>query len=135
MSFKIDNIRMKLESVDIDGDGNIDEAESVPSSKGGFMQIKDSTEMGEVMEAMNKDSEDTRDALSNINSYQHPGLVAVSFISQNGVISRRSSHIVTEIMRKAVSVDAMGRKQSVDAITGKKQNDISRANVAMGIKE
>ena len=134
MGFKLDNIRMKLEVSDIDRDGIIGEVESVRQKNAGFVQIKDETELGQVLDHSNKDSEDTRDALSNINSFQHAGLVALSFISGR-VISKHSGDLVKEIMRKAVSIDAMGRKQSVDMVVGNKQNEIKKTQNMLGVKQ
>ena len=133
MSFRIDGIRMKIEAVDLDRDGNTHEIESVKSHKeGDTIGFKDVTELGEVLDHQTRDIENKErlssvDFISNINNFQHAPISAVEFIASAGVISRESRIITRIIKRNAVSLGAMGRKQNVEVAVGKRENDIRKS--------
>lgn len=135
MSTKIDGVRMKLEPIDLDKDGIIHETETVKThQEQGVTQIKESTELGDVLDHQTKDIENTErlssvDFISNINNFQHAPISAVEFIASAGVISRRSRLISRIIKRNAVSIDAMGRKQNVEVAVGKRENDVRKAGM------
>ena len=136
MGYKIDGIRMKLQNVDIDGDGITDEVESVKSHRdSGVISIKDTTELGEALEHQNKDVENENrlssvDFISRINSFQLGALVAVDTIASMHVISKDSRLVIKNLMRKAVSIDGKGRDEFVQVVTGKKENDIRKASAS-----
>lgn len=129
MSFKIDNIRMKISVIDLDGDGVTDEHESVPTHRSqGITHLKDVTELGEVMEHQNKDLENEQgmssvDFISRLNSFSIAPISAVEFISAHGVISKHASRITRIYKRNVVSDEGKGRKEFVEVVGAKKDSD------------
>lgn len=139
MNFRIDGVRMKLESPDLDGDGVMGGLETIKSNQDrGVMQIKENTELGEALDLQNRDIENSErlssvDFISRINNFQHAPLVAVDTLCAMKVISRDARIVVRNIMRKSVSLDGKGRKEFVELVTGKKELEIKRqANNLMG---
>lgn len=135
MIHKIDGIRMRLVSKDIDGDGVTGGTENVQSHKDqGIARIKESSELGEALELQNLDIENEHrlssvDFISRINNFHLAPLVAVDTISSMGVISRNARIVVKNIMRKAVSLEGKGRAEFVELATGKREADLKKASV------
>ena len=135
MSIKVDGIRIRLENADINKDGISGGVETVKSHQDqGVMHLKESTELGEVLEHQTRDIENDQrlssvDFISNITNFQHAPISAVEFIASAGVISRRSRIITRIIKRNAVSLDAMGRKQNVEIAVGKREQDVRKAGI------
>lgn len=126
---------MKLEISDIDNDGKTGGVEKVQSAKSEFMQIKDTTEMGEALDHQNRDEENSErmssvDFISRINEYQHAPISAVEFVASHGVISKNARSITRFIKRNAVSLDGKGRQEFVDVVVGKKENDVRKAGIS-----
>lgn len=135
---RIDGIRMKIESADIDGDGIINEVESVKSHDKGFMQIKDSTELGEALEHQNMDVDNKRgmnsvDFISRLAPYEIAPMSAVTYISRAGVISGTAKDLVIDIMRKKVSEKGKGRDEFVNVVVGKKEQEIKKGSALVGV--
>lgn len=132
--FKIDNMRMRIQNVDLDGDGVTGGVENVPSVSSNVHYMKDTTELGEALEHQNKDTADERgfnsvDFSARINNFQYAPLVAVDMVATMKVISSKSRDVVRHIMRKSVSLEGKGREEFVNVVTGKHDNDIRKASV------
>lgn len=129
--YKIDSIRLKLKPVDLDGDGIVDEVESVTRKRfdEGVSEIKESTELKDAIQEFNKD-EQNKDGLSSIdfmgnvqNMSEMPSLIALDSSVGLRVIPSRSAIIGRISMRKNVAYQMGGRKQFVELITGKQNAD------------
>lgn len=135
MSVCIDGVRMRIIPHDADGDGVRGEVEDIHShGDKGIVQLKDMSELGEVLEhqvkdVVNEERLSSVDFISNLNSMQVAPICAVEFIASSGVISGKSRGITRIIKRNVISIDAMGRKQNVEIAIGKREQDVRRAGV------
>lgn len=91
--------------------------------------ITQPTELGETLKELNADSIDHDIRLSSIDMRtrlypaQVPSMVALDTIISLGVLPSRVSIINRAIMRKSVSIDGLGRKEFVEVIAGKREQD------------
>ena len=135
---------MVLVPKDIDRDGVVNEAESVTSHQSkGMIDLKDTTELGETLGHLNKDTENERrlssvDFVSRLNGLQIPAISCVEFITAHGVISRDAKEITRIIKRNVISLEGKGRDDIVNIAVGKTERDIRKAgihNLSPTIKE
>lgn len=131
MILKVDGIRTKLKSMDLDGDGITDEIEDVFIKRDNIVPIVEKTELGEALELQNKDIlNDERlssvDFISRINEFQHAPISAIEAISAMRVISIDGRLITRIVKRNAVSIKGEGRKEFVDVVVGKKDFDLKK---------
>lgn len=130
-SLRLDGTRVKLVAADLDGDGIVDERESLTrrGHDAGVTHINESTELKDAIVEFNKDEKNDEglssiDFMGNIqNIFEMPPLIALDSSVGLRVIPSRSAIIGRILMRKNVSFKSEGRKQYVDLVTGKKQAD------------
>lgn len=138
MIYELNGIKVKLQAIDLDGDGitgSIENVKQVKSSND-WVSVKETTELGEALSHQNKDEENTKgmnsvDFISRINSIQHASMSAVTYIARAHVISMESRDLIVDLMRKAVSLDGKGRQEFVAVVTGHNQNQIDKARSAV----
>lgn len=124
MIYKIDGIRMQLAQPDVDGDGNAGGIEKIESHRDmGVVNFQDKSELGEALEHQNKDTENERgmssvDFISRINEIQHGSMSAVTYLARAHVISQTARDLVTDLMRKSVSLQGKGREEFVQVVVG-----------------
>lgn len=133
--FKIDNVRMRIEQADIDGDGVIGEMESISTHKDfGKYAITDTTELGEALAHVSKDIDEPSgfssvDFIASINSYQHICLVVLNMCSDMHLLGGKTKNLVRNILRKTVSIDARGRNDAVKIASGKAELDARKTGL------
>jgi len=130
---KLDNVRVKLQSRDLDKDGITDEVETLTHKDQGIAEIKETTELKDAITDFNKDEKNI-DGLSSIdfngrveNLFEMPPLIALDSCVGLRVIPSRSALIGRVKMRKNVAFKGAGRKEYVDLVVGKKQADAAAA--------
>jgi len=126
----VNGIKTELISADLDKDGVTGGIEKIHQSfDEGVTPVKESTELGD---ALNKFSEDVVDKerfssidfMARIDPFTMPSLVGFSSLIGLKVVPVESGTIIRNMLRKSVSLKGEGRKEFVDVVTGKKEQDI-----------
>lgn len=128
--------RVRMGKADLNNDGVISGIEELQRTRPDNVHyLKDTTELGEVLEHQNKDVIDqtgfsSSDFIANINSFQFSPLVVIDLMSTMRMTSKESRDVVRHILRKSVSIDAMGREHFIDAVAGKHSKDMQKASMS-----
>jgi len=132
---KINGVRIELVAADLDKDGITGGTEQVQQSfDKGQVPIKESTELGDALTEFNKDDVTSErlssiDFKSRINQYELPPMIVLDVLIAMGILTTKCGMLNRVKMRKSVSLEGLGRKEFVDVVTGKKEQDIRAANL------
>ncbi len=127
---KLNGIRTELEMADLDQDGEIGGTEKIKQTfDQGQLPVKESTELGDALVEFNRDDV-TPERLSSIDfkariePIEMPPMIVLDVLIAMGVLPKKCGMLNRVKMRKSVSFKGLGRKEYVDIVTGKKEQDI-----------
>ena len=131
---KIDGVPVKVISPDLDGDGNVGGVETI-SKDMGLTNINQSSELGDSLKELNKDSieGDTRMSGIDMRARLHP-LEISSILALDALVSLRIMPtsclaFTRQKKRLSVSLEGKGREEIVNIVAGKRELD---AKAGMG---
>lgn len=126
----LDGSKMRVEPLDLDGDGITGEVESVTMRHDdGLTNITQSTELGETLRELNKDEIEQHTGMSGIDMKSRLHYIEVSSILAMDalvalkVLPRRCLSFTRQKKRLAVSLDGKGRGEMVDVVGRKHETD------------
>lgn len=128
-SIILNGIKMKLQNPDLDGDGQIGGEEKIEKNfNKSLVQIKEGSELGDAIKEQNKDIVADRlssmDFASRIDKLEMSPMIALDTLIGMGVIPIECGKLNRVKMRKSVSIGGEGRKEFVDLVIGKKEQDM-----------
>lgn len=134
LNLTIEGIPIQITLPDLDGDGITNERESIPNInlQGDITPIIQPTEMGEVIRDINSDTIDpeTRqsgiDLRANILPISHISLTALESLVSMKICPSNCLGFTRQFKRNSVSINAMGRNNTVDIVAGKKQLELKQ---------
>lgn len=134
----IDGTRMELHPVDVDKDNITGGTEKVHrASSNPVMPVTESTELKDALEKFNLDEVKGRlssmDFLSRIDKYESTPMIALDSLIGMQIIPQDCGILNRVKMRKSVSINGEGRKEFVDIVVGKKDQDMQKG-LAAGFK-
>jgi len=136
---KLDGISMKLERPDIDQDGQTNTPERITQDFGdGIQPIVQQTELGETLQELNLDSLEKMTRMSGIDmrSRLHPAelphILALDALVGLQVLPTKCLAFTRQKKRLSVSIKGLGRKEIVDIVGGKKDQDAKSGMGGLG---
>jgi len=137
----IDGIKTKVRPPDIDGDGQIGGVELLNQRfDTGTQDIVQPTELGESLRELNDDSiaQDTRmsgiDMRSNLHHMEIPGILAIDALVAFKFLPINCLSFTRQKKRLAVSLNAFGRRNIVDIVSGNRNHDEQIGAMSFGDK-
>ena len=130
----IDGVKVKVQSPDLDGDGEVGGVEFV-SKDIGTTPINQSTELGDTLKELNKDVVDTENRMSGIDmrARLHPleisSILALDALVALKVMPTSCLAFSRQKKRLSVSLEGKGRDDIVNIVAGKRELD---AKAGMG---
>ena len=134
----INGTKTELIAADLDNDGKTGGKEEIHQSfDTGVTPVKESSELGEALNKFSEDIVDKErfssiDFMARIDPFTMPALVGFSSLIGLKVVPVESGTIIRNMLRKSVSLKGQGRKEFVDVVTGKKEQDIRLSAGQMG---
>lgn len=128
-SIVLNGVKIKMINPDIDGDGIRGGEEKVEKNfNKNVVPIKEGSELGDAIKEQNKDIVADRlssmDFGSRIDKLEMSPMVALDSLIGLGVIPVDCGKLNRVKMRKSVSIGGEGRREFVDLVTGKKEQDM-----------
>lgn len=128
-SIVLNGVKIEIIKADLDGDGKTGGVEKVQQNfNKNIVNVKESTELGDAIKEQNKDTVSERlssmDFGSRIDKMEMSPMVALDSLIGMGVIPIECGKLNRVKMRKSVSINGEGRKEFVDLVTGKKEQDM-----------
>jgi len=125
----LNGVRTELVSADLDKDGKTGGTEKIKQTfDKSILPVKESTELGDAIKEQNKDIISDRlssmDFGSRIDKLEMPPMIALDSLIGMGVIPVECGKLNRVKMRKSVSIQGQGRREFVDLVTGKKEQDM-----------
>lgn len=132
----LDGIKIDIAPPDLDGDGQVGGVETVTQSyDGGITPVVQPTEMGETLQQLNLDEIqlDTRMSGIDLRARLHPMTIpfygALDSLVGFRIAPQQCLAFTRQMKRLSVSIKGLGRKEIVDLVGGKKEQD---AKAGMG---
>lgn len=136
----LDGSKMKVSALDIDHDGVSGEIETVTMRRDdGVTNITQATELGETLRELNKDEIESHTGMSGIDMKSRLHYIEVSSILAMDslvalrVLPSKCLAFTRQKKRLAVSLDGQGRKEMVDVVGRKHEEDRAKANAGGGM--
>jgi len=128
-SIVINGVKVELVSADLDADGVRGGTEKIEQKfNTSIVPIKEGSELGDAIKEQNKDIVTDRlssmDFGSRIDKLEMSPMVALDSLIGLGVIPVDCGKLNRVKMRKSVSIGGEGRREFVDLVTGKKEQDM-----------
>lgn len=139
--FKVGHTRIKLQGVDLDGDGK--STTEVVSRISDIIRPDQKSETAESIENINKDVIDasrlsTMDFLSRINPHEYDAMTKIDVLIAYQFLPISASWINRTKMRKSVSLKGLGREEIVKIVQGMEEKQVKKSGFIdrlMGKKE
>lgn len=128
-SIVLNGIKIKLVNPDLDNDGEIGGEEKIEKNfNKSLVPIKEGSELGDAIKEQNKDIVADRlssmDFASRIDKLEMSPMIALDTLIGMGVIPIECGKLNRVKMRKSVSIGGEGRREFVDLVVGKKEQDM-----------
>lgn len=124
----LDGTKIKLEQPDLDGDGKTGGIEHIKINKN-IEAITQPTELGESLKELNDDTINSENRMSGIDmrSRLHhtevSSVLALDALVALGICPSNMLSFTRQKKRLSVSIDGHGRKEIVEIVGGKREND------------
>jgi hypothetical protein len=135
----LDGTRLRVEPLDLDGDGVTGEVETVrPNFGGDVTTINSPSELGETLRELNKDEIESNtgmtgiDMKSRLHYIEVSSILAMDALVALKVLPRRCLAFTRQKKRLAVSLDGKGRQEMVEVVGRKREQDKAVANAGGG---
>ncbi len=127
----IDGIKLQVIAADLDGDGVTGGIEKVQQQivDSGIQAITQSTELGDTLKELNKDTieENTRMSGIDLRARLHPfeisSVLALDALVSLGILPGKCLSFTRQKKRLSVSLDGKGREDIVNIVAGKREQD------------
>lgn len=125
----IDGVRVKLQPPDLDGDGQRGGIENLTASMPGQTDIIQPSELGEVVKEFNSDVIEphtrmsTIDMKSRLHWSEINSVLAMDTLVALGMCTKKCLSFTRQKKRLNVSLDGLGRKENVELVVGKREQD------------
>lgn len=127
----LDGVKIELEAPDLDKDGIVGGVEKVTQKfSEGVTNITQSTELEGSLRELNADAinNETRmsaiDMRTRLHSFEISAVLAVDSLVALGVLPQRCLPLSTQKKRLNVSEGGQGRKEMVELVAGKREQDV-----------
>ena len=132
----LEGVKLRIESPDIDGDGETGGVETVRMDTG-TQPIYQESELGESMKELNNDAMNNEgmsniDFNSRLHKVEEPSITAWEVLCSTGIVPQRWERLTRKKKRNVVSVQGLGRKEKVELVVGKREHDQKMGGFGMG---
>jgi hypothetical protein len=128
----LDNIPIRLENPDLDGDGFIDGVEHLTQhpdlANQGIAHLQQSSELAESLDKLDSDVVDPDTKMSeidfnaNLNPIEKNGYGVLDFLVSASFLPEDVQFLTRRFKRLSVSVGGIGRQQKVQMVTGEREH-------------
>lgn len=140
-TISFNNIKVKLEQPDLDGDGIIGGTEHIKNKNYNETEIFQQTELGESLKEINKDDIDPKTRMSAIDMRTRLHRIEIpSMIVWDSLIAMRAlgsdcMPVSLKKSRYAISLGGEGRKENRDIIIGQREHQAKMSGLQQSVKE
>ncbi len=126
----LDGVKMQVEAADLDEDGITGGVESIKQNfDQGITTIQQPTELGDTLKELNRDDIEALSRMSGIDMrarlapFEVQSVLALDALVSLGVLPTKCLAFTRQKKRLSVSLQGLGRKEIVDIVGGKREQD------------
>ncbi len=126
----LDGIKMQVEAADLDMDGVTGGVENIKQQiDQGITTIQQPTELGDTLKELNKDELEPTSRMSGIDMrarlapFEVQSVLALDALVSLGILPTKCLAFTRQKKRLSVSLQGLGRKEIVDIVGGKREQD------------
>ena len=135
----LDGVKMQVEAADLDMDGVTGGIENIQQKfDPGITTIQQPTELGDTLKELNKDDIEATSRMSGIDMrarlapFEVQSVLALDALVSLGILPTKCLAFTRQKKRLSVSLQGLGRKEIVDIVAGKREQDAKMGMGGMG---
>ncbi len=135
----LDGVKMQVEAADLDADGITGGVENIQQKfDQGITTIQQPTELGDTLKELNKDDIEATSRMSGIDMrarlapFEVQSVLALDALVSLGILPTKCLAFTRQKKRLSVSLQGLGRKEIVDIVAGKREQDAKMGIGGMG---